>query len=259
MLTAITRAVSPAIGRCELTYLDRQPIDFARAVEQHRQYQQCLAALGARIVSLPADPDHPDLMFVEDPAVVLDEVAVITRMGAESRRGEAASLARAIEPYRPLIWMREPATLEGGDVMRMGGRLFVGISPRTNAAGIEQFADLVRPFGYVVQPVRLRGCMHLKSGCSALNDRTILVNREWIDTLAFEGHDLIDVAANEPNAANVLRVGETIVMAECFPETRRRVEDLGYSVVRLDISELQKAESALTCSSLLFVDTRRPS
>src|ERR1043166_7505018 len=124
MLTAITRGVSPAIARCELTYLDRVEIDFDRAAGQHRRYEACLAALGARVVSLPAEPDYPDSMFVEDPAVVLDEVAIITRMGVESRRGEAASLARALEEYRPVIWMREPATLEGGDVLRMGRRLF---------------------------------------------------------------------------------------------------------------------------------------
>src|SRR5262245_27627708 len=131
MLTAITRAVSPAINRCELTYLDREPIDVALAEEQHRKYEACLAGLGARVISLAADPDFPDSMFVEDPAVVVDEIAVINRMGAVSRRGEAESIARALEPYRPLYWMQEPGTLEGGDVLRMGKRVFVGLSPRT--------------------------------------------------------------------------------------------------------------------------------
>jgi dimethylargininase len=252
MLIAITRAVSPSIGRCELTFLERREIDFARAVEQHRRYEACLAELGAQVISLPADPDYPDSMFVEDPAVVLDEVAILTRMGAESRRGEAASLARVLEPYRPLAWLREPATLEGGDVLRMGRRLFAGNSPRTNFAGIAQLADLARPFGYSVEPVELRGCLHLKSGCSALGERAILINRNWIDTSRFHGFDLVDVAQDEPGAANVLSVGGTIVMAESFPETRCALESRGYRVRSIDISELQKAESALTCSSLFF-------
>jgi dimethylargininase len=252
MLTAITRAVSPGIARCELTYLQRQPIDYGRAVEQHRRYEDCLADLGAHVISLPAEPDLPDSMFVEDPAIVLDEIAVITRMKVESRRGEAASLARALEPYRPLAWLREPGTLEGGDVLRMGRRLFAGVSPRTNATGIAQLADVLRPFGYSVDAVPLRGCMHLKSGCSALGDRAILVNRRWIDAAAFDGFELVDVAENEPHAANVLRVGETVIMAACFPATCRLVASRGYRVRWLDISELQKAESGLTCSCLLF-------
>jgi dimethylargininase len=259
MLTAITRAVSPAITRCELTFLKREPIDYPRAVEQHRRYEACLAELGAHVISLPAEPDYPDSMFVEDPALVLDEIAIVNPMGVESRRGECDSLARLLEQYRPLAWLREPATLEGGDVLRMGRRVFVGISPRTNAAGIEQLTDILRPFGYTVDSVELRGCMHLKSGCSALADDTILVNRKWIDTSKFDGFELVDVAACEPHAANVLRVGGTVIMAECFPETRRIAERRGYRVRSLDISELQKAESGLTCSCLLFTDKQRPS
>ena len=259
MLTAITRAVSPAIARCELTFLKREAIDYARAVEQHRRYEACLAGLGAHVVSLPAEPDYPDSMFVEDPALVLDEIAIVNRMGVESRRGECDSLASVLKQYRPIAWLMEPATLEGGDVLRMGRRLFVGISPRTNAAGVEQLTEILRPWGYAIETVGLRGCMHLKSGCSALDDDTILVNREWIDTRKFHGFELVDVGGSEPHAANVLRLGDTVIMAECFPETRRIVERRGYRVRSLDISELQKAESGLTCSCLLFTDIRRPS
>src|SRR6478735_6242240 len=117
MLTAITRAVSPSMEACELTYLERQPIDVARAREQHRAYEDCLRELGVEVISLAAEPEYPDAVFVEDAAVVLDEVAVMTRMGAASRRGEAESLARVLEKYRPLRRLREPATLDGGDVI----------------------------------------------------------------------------------------------------------------------------------------------
>ena len=119
MLTAITRAVSPSINRCELGYLERQPIDVEKAAEQHKRYEECLRELGVPVVSLPAEPEMPDSMFVEDPAVVVDEVAVMTRMGAESRRKESESLAAALARFRPLRWMRQPATLEGGDVLRV--------------------------------------------------------------------------------------------------------------------------------------------
>jgi dimethylargininase len=252
MLTAITRAVSPAINRCELTFLARRPIDVARAQEQHGRYRSLLAELGVRVIALAGEPDLPDSSFVEDPVVVVDEIAVINRMGAESRRSEAESLARALAPFRRLYRMREPATLEGGDVLRMGRRVFAGRSPRTNDEGIAQLADALRPFGYSVEPVELRASMHLKSGCSALSDRAILANRAWIDASRFTGFEIVDAAPAEPGAANVLRIGQTVIMAECFPETRRIVEGLGYAVRTLDISELMKAESALTCSSVLF-------
>lgn len=252
MLTAITRAVSPSINRCELTFLDRQEIDLAKARAQHHAYEECLRELGVRVISLAAEPDFPDSMFVEDPAVVVDEVAVITNLGAESRRGEAESIARALGYFRALMCVGEPGTLEGGDVLRMGRRIFAGLTARTNAQGIAALSTVLTPCGYSVETVEVKGCMHLKTGCSALSDSAILANREWIDTRAFDGFEIVDVAPDEPHAGNVLRIGETVVMPECFPATRRIVEGLGYRVRTLDISELMKAEAGLTCSSLVF-------
>lgn len=254
MLTAITRAVSPSINRCELTFLDREPIDVARAGEQHRRYEDALRDLGVRVISLPAEPDYPDSVFVEDPAVVVDEVAVIANPGVESRRGETESIARALGDYRALMFIGDPGTLEGGDVLRMGRRVFVGRTRRTNAIGIAQLAHVLTPCGYSVETVELKGCMHLKSGCTALSDTAILANPEWIDTAQFDGFEIVAVAPEEPHAGNVLRVGDTVLMAECFPRTREIVERRGYRVRTLDVSELMKAESGLTCSSLLFTD-----
>src|ERR1039457_2928717 len=187
VFTAITRSISPAMNQCELAYLPRQAIDVGRAAEQHRQYGRCLSELGVRVISLPPEPELPDSVFVEDPAVVVDEVAIMTRMGAESRRKETESLARALARFRPLRWLREPATLEGGDVMRVGARLFVGLSARTNAAGIAQLAFELKPYGYSVEAVEVRGCLHLKSACSYVGSRTILANRAMIDTVPFHG------------------------------------------------------------------------
>ena len=252
MLTAITRTVSPRLNYCELGYLLRQTIDVAKATEQHRQYENCLRELGAHVISLPAEPAFPDSMFVEDPAVVVDEVAIMTRMGAESRRGESESLARALAPFRPLRWMKEPATLEGGDVMRVGSTLFVGLSARTNAAGIAHLRDELGPFGYRVVPVAVRGCLHLKSGVCLIGGQTVLANREWVDVAALEGLHIVDVPAEEPRAANVLTVGETVLVPSTLPLTAAMLEGLGWTVWTLDISELMKAEAGLTCSSLLF-------
>jgi dimethylargininase len=257
MLTALTRAVSPAMSLCELTYLARQEIDIAKAVQQHEAYQRCLAELGVRVISLPAEPAMPDAVFVEDPVVVVDEVAVIARTGAARRRAEAESLARALAPFRPLRRMREPATLEGGDVLRVGFDVFVGLSPRTNQAGVAQLAAELEPFGYRVRPVAVRGALHFKTACSYIGDGTLLVNRAWINAAALDGYRLIDVAEDEPWAANALRIGETVLMPAGFPLTEARVRCAGFSVRALDVSELQKAEGSVTCLSVIF-ENRRP-
>ena len=249
MLTAITRAVSPTIANCELTYLEREAIDLACAREQHRAYEACLAELDVRVISLPAEPQYPDAVFVEDAAIVLDEIAVMTRLGAESRRGESASLARALEPYRPLRWLREPATLDGGDVMLAGKTLFVGATARSNASGIAQLATAVEPFGYRVCPVAVRGCLHLKSACSYIGD-AILLHRPWVDEAAFAGVRLVDVP--EECGANVLLVQDTVLVSAAAARTAELLRRMGRQVRLLDNSELTKAEGALTCCSLIF-------
>src|SRR5213083_1131659 len=165
-LTAITREVSASINRCQLSFHARQPIDIGKAIAQHKAYRDCLSELGVRIVSLPPEPEFPDAVFVEDPAVVVDEVAVISIMGVPSRRPEARSLAHALSRYRPITFLRESATLDGGDVLRIGRRVFAGLSQRTNREAFSQLRDLLQAFDYEVKPVEVRGCLHLKSTCS---------------------------------------------------------------------------------------------
>lgn len=252
MLTAITRAVSPAIAHCQLSFIDRKPIDFARAQEQHQAYELLLARLGAQVVSLPPEPDLPDSMFVEDPAIVLDELAVILPLGTESRRSEAVSLAKELAKYRKLAHVQLPGTLEGGDVLRIGRKLFVGLTKRSNAEGIRQLGEILRPHGYEVIPVAVTGCLHLKSAVTWIADNTLLANRSWFDTDPFVGYDWIDVDPSEPHAANALALAGTIILPASFPKTRGRIGSLDFRITTLDISELQKAESGLTCSSLLF-------
>jgi dimethylargininase len=248
MLTALTRQVSPSFAACELTFLERQPIDVSKAIEQHRAYEACLASFGARVISLPPDPLFPDSVFVEDPAIVLDEIAVITRPGAESRRGETTSIAEALAPFRELVYIREPGTLEGGDVIRIGKKLFVGLSQRTNLEGIRQLSS----FGYDVVPVEVRGCLHLKSGACWAGGDTILVNHQWIDSSMFRGFNLIAVAADEPAAADVLPIGGELLVPSNFVNTSEILEKSGIKVRPIDVSELQKAEAGVTCMSLLF-------
>ena len=252
MLTAITRAVSPAINRCEIGFIDRQEIDLANANEQHRQYELLLADLGAKVVSLPAEPDYPDSVFVEDPAVVVDEIAIMTRMGAASRRGESESLAQALSAFRPLRRLREPATLEGGDVMRIGRTLYVGLSQRTTRAGIQQLTDELEPLGYSVVPVEVRGALHLKTACCWLGDDSILANRAWLDADQFARFRIVDVAPGEERGANVLMVGDSVVVPASFPRTAEKLAHAGINVRLLDVSELMKAEAGVTCCSLLF-------
>ncbi|HEV1993356.1 MAG TPA: arginine deiminase family protein [Candidatus Acidoferrum sp.] len=255
MLTAITRAVSPAIVNCELSFIDRQPIDLARAQEQHHAYEKLLEKLGARIISLPAEPDLSDSMFVEDPAIVLDELAVILPLGTETRRREAPSLAQALAKFRKLETISLPGTLEGGDVLRIGRKLFVGLTKRSNAEGIRQLAAILAPHNYEVIAVPVTGCLHLKSAVTHLGRNVLLANRQWFDITPLAGYEWIDVDPAEPHAANALALAGSVIFPASFPRTRARIEARGFHVSPLDISELQKAESGLTCSSLLFEHT----
>jgi dimethylargininase len=248
MPIAITRAVSRSLANCELTWLERVPIDIDRAVAEHEAYEQCLTRLGARVISLPALEEHPDSVFVEDPAIVLDEIAVITSMGCESRRGERTSLAEALAEWRPVVWMQGPCCLEGGDVMRVGRDLYAGLSGRTNQAGIDQLRELIGPHGYRVHTVPLRGCVHLKSACCHIGDEVVLLNPDWVDAGLFER----SIAVAEPHAANALRIGDTVVMPSAFPATADLLRQAGFRVQPLDMTELMKAESGVTCSSLIF-------
>jgi dimethylargininase len=252
MATALTRAVSRSLASCELTWLPREKIDIDLAIAQHTRYEQALADLGLRVISLPEEPDMPDAVFVEDPLVVVDELAIMTRMGSVNRRAESESLERAIAPFRPVRRLTEPATLDGGDVMRIGRDIFVGLSSRTNPEGCRQLARELEPLGYRVKPVEVTGCLHLKSACCPLGDAKILANMAWFNAEPLGDYKIVEVAAGEPAAANVLRIGRTVLMPSSFPETEKIVRGEGLDLRTIDISELMKAEAAITCSSVIF-------
>ena len=234
---------------CELTFLKRECIDIARAQEQHHAYEACLAGLGVDVISLSAESKYPDAVFVEDAAIVLDEVAVMTRLGAESRHGESESLAQALAPYRDLRWMSDPATMDGGDVLLAGKTLYVGVTARSNAAGISQLAAIVEPFGYHVQPIAVHGCLHLKSACTSIGD-ALVVYSPCFERGSFAGEKLVEVP--EESGANVLEVAGTVLVSATAPRTADLLSKMGCQVAVLDNSELMKAEGALTCCSLIF-------
>jgi dimethylargininase len=252
-MIAVTRAVSRSLAACELSFVSRSVIDIDLATTQHHAYQEALQSLGCRVLALPAQEAMPDAVFVEDVALVLDEVAVMTRPGAESRRAEGASIATVLADFRPLLRIEAPGTLDGGDVLRIGRAIFVGQSARSNAAGIAQLRELLAPHGYTVQGVATRDCLHLKSAVTQVAPDTLLIQPAWVDAGIFASYRLIEVDPGEEHAANALRIGEdAVIHPDCFPRTQQRLRDAGIAVTGVDVSELQKAEGAVTCCSLVF-------
>ena len=255
MLLALTRELSPAIARCELTHHEREAIDVDLARAQHAAYEARLRDAGCRVERLAAGPDMPDSVFIEDTAIVFDEVAIITRPGAASRRAETAGVADALRKYRPLYQMASPATADGGDVLVVGHQVFVGRSSRTNDAGIEEMRRVLTPYGYEVTAIDVRGCLHMKSAATRVGDDLLLINPAWLPSLPsgpFASFDHIDVHPDEPSAANALTIDEQIIYPTAFPRTLERLQRCGLHVATVDASEVAKAEGAVTCCSLIL-------
>lgn len=252
LIIAITREVSPSIGKCELTHLPRYEIDIEVARSQHLEYENVLKDMGCKIKRLPVEPNLPDSVFVEDTAIVLEELAIVTRPGAASRREETRRVAELMKEYRSIFRVVSPGTIDGGDVLQIGKTLYVGISRRTNKAGIKQLKEFVFPYEYKVETVYVERCLHLKSAVTLVGEDKLLINRSWIDPQKFGVMEYIDVDPAEPYAANALLIGSELVYPMNFPKTLRRLESRGISVREVDVSELQKAEGAVTCCSLIF-------
>ena len=255
MPLAFTRAVSPRLAECALTHLGRQPIDVARAVEQHATYEQALRDAGFDVIRLPDLPDDPDAVFVEDTAILLGEHAIITRPGTASRAGEIYSTAQALKPHFTVHHLAAGA-LDGGDVLRVENTLYVGQSSRTDAMGTQALEAVVSPLGFWVVPVELDRCLHLKTAATfaGLDDQgvpTLLLNPDWVDPAVFTGVEPLFVPEDEPFAANVVLAGDRLIMAAGSPGTAASLRDRGFKLVEIDLSELQKAEAGGTCMSLI--------
>ncbi len=252
MVLAITREISPRFDECEITHIERTPIDLNLARAQHRVYVNALEELGCKVIELPAESDYPDSVFVEDTAFILPEVAIITRPGADSRKPETESITRILAPHISLVHVREPATVDGGDVLVLGKSIYVGLSTRSNQEAIDQLNKLLQEYGYTVTGVETRGCLHLKSAVTRVDEKTLLINSNWVDASHFAGFDLIEVDPSESFAANCLPIGDAIIFPLAFPKTRAELEERGYKVITVDVSELAKAEGAVTCCSLIL-------
>lgn len=252
MRIAITRDVSPRFNECEITHIDRTPIDLDIARAQHHAYVKALEQLGCDVMELPAEADLPDSVFVEDTAFILPEVAVITRPGADSRKPETESIIRALSPHKKLIHIHEPATMDGGDVIVLGKSIYVGLSTRSNQDAIDQLNEYLGEYGYIVTGIQTRGCLHLKSAVTRVTDNTLLINKNWVEIHHFEKYELIDIDPSESYAANCLPVGDSIIYPTSFPKTRARLEERGFKIVSVEVDELAKAEGAVTCCSLVI-------
>ncbi len=251
-LKAIVREVSRKLVDCELTYLNREPIDIGRAREQHATYVETLKGLGVDVVVMPEEVELPDSTFVEDTAVILDEVAVMCPVLADSRKAETKSVAIEICKYRTVKAMNGFSTMDGGDVLRIGKTIYVGGSARTNKFAEDELKKLTDPFGYIVKGVPTTGCLHLKTGCTYMGKGKLLINSAWIDRSSFTGFVAVEVPIDEPFAANVLKIGKRLVMPANFPKTRELLVSQGFDVRAVDITEFQKAEAGVTCLSLVF-------
>lgn len=249
---AVTRELTAAIGNCELTFLHRSAIDFALAQQQHRDYQSALSSLGCEVVVVPAPPGLADSVFIEDTALVLDDIAVMLRPGVASRQPEVAGVAEVLQQYKPLKAIEPPGTIDGGDLLRVGNRIFAGLSTRSNQSGIQQLRDIVSDFGMTVETVETTKCLHLKSAVSEVAPGTLLINTDWISSSAFKDFELIPADKEETHAANALRIGKNLIYPSSFPRTMDVLVNRGIDVVPVDLTELQKAEGAVTCCSLIF-------
>jgi len=251
MTLALTRQPSLSLVNCEVTHVSRQPIDIQLVIQQHELYCQALQQIGVEVERLAPLEAYPDSVFIEDNAIVLDEVVVLTSMGTASRQGEVASLRSVLSRSRRLVEILPPAKIEGGDVLRVDKHLFVGVSSLTNLLGVEALREIVEPLGYDVTTVSVHHCLHLKTACTALDDETLLVNPAWLDVELFKKFRLLLVSFTEPFGANVLRVPQGILASAAFPRTLDLIRTAGQSVTQVDISEFSKAEAGVTCLSLV--------
>ncbi len=252
MLTAITREVNAAIGSCELTFLPRVEVDADLAVLQHQHYQSALSSLGCEIIIVPTEPGLADSVFIEDTAIVLDEIAVLCRPGATTRRAEVAGVERILKQHRSLASIMPPGTLDGGDLLRINKVIYAGLSTRSNKSGIDQLRSIVADYGYSVKTVKTAKCLHLTSAVTEVAPNLLLINSDWVNPSNFRNFELIEVDNEEAHAANALVVGPSLIYPSSFPRTLEKMAALGIDVTVVDVSELQKAEGAVTCCALVF-------
>ena len=256
-MLGLTRAVPSTIGRCELTHLSREPIDVGLAIAQHELYEHALRAAGVEVTRLAARDELPDSVFVEDTAVVVDELAVVSRPGSASRRDEVDSVRDALAGHRTVASIEAPATLDGGDVLVLEREVLVGLTPRTNLSGMQQLRALLSPFGYTVRAVPVKGCLHLKSAVTRAGERTLVANPSWFDPALVPGWEVVPVDPREPFGGNALWLGRTTIVAEAFTRTNAALARTTDSeLIAVAAGELAKAEGGVTCCSIVMSEPK---
>ncbi|MFQ5674078.1 MAG: dimethylarginine dimethylaminohydrolase family protein [Nitrospinales bacterium] len=247
-LIALVREPAPSFARALSTHPARNDIDVHRALRQHRAYVRALRQAGARVVYLQPDESLADAPFVEDTAIILDDRALICSPKAPSRRGEAQSVIPEIRKHRSLEILEPPVFIDGGDVLNVGGTLYVGLSQRTNQQAVEYLRKQT-PNPVVAVPV-LRG-LHLKSAVSRLNDETLIIDPSRVEASALQTFRRIEVTAGETYAANCLAIGNHAILPEGYPRVAQQIEALGLTVLPVPMSEFEKADGGVTCLSLI--------
>ena len=221
-------------------------------LQQHQAYRRALRELGLDVTVLSAEPDYPDAYFVEDPAIVTPRLAVITRPGAPSRRGEGITLEPVLMQFQPIAHIHAPGTVDGGDVLMVDDHFFIGLSGRTNYAGAAQLTDLLSGEGYTTETIPVGAGLHLKSGVNYLGRHTLLVTKSLSGHPAFSDYKKVILDKDEEYAANTLWINDTLLMPQGFPNTRASLARLGMEIIELDVSEVRKMDGGLTCMSLRF-------
>lgn len=228
------------------------PPDYDLMLQQHQAYIKALETAGLKVVVLDPLPNFPDAYFVEDTAVITPYVAVITRPGAASRRGEVGSLEPIITKYRPVYHIEAPGTLDGGDVLRIDNHFYVGVSKRTNPEGAGQLGRILEEYGHTWTPVPVSAGLHLKTNVSYLGGNTLLVTRNLADRDDFRGYDKILVEPGEERAANCLQINNSLLVPKGFPKTQALLQPLGYDLIEVEASEARKMDGGLSCMSIRF-------
>jgi dimethylargininase len=249
-MLALTHSPSWQLAHCELTHLGRQRIDTELARRQHRAYCVALQEAGVEVHTFSMNRQYADSAFVEDIAIVLDEMIILGAMGAKSREPETVAWCDILAKYRPIHKLPCGATMEGGDVLRIGKDLLIGLSSRTNAFAIEAVAETLRPLGYNVRGVPVSNCLHLKTACTALNDECLLINPNWINANLLPRKKILE--ATDEWGANVVRLPDRLLANDQNRATIEQLRDANFNVCSVELSEFAKAEAGATCLSLLI-------
>ena len=249
---AIVREVPDSFTQCVTSFIGSEPIDVNLARNQHKVYCETLEHLGLKLINLAADNSLPDCCFVEDTAIVVDELAIITSPGVTSRVAETIAMEEALKPIRKIYSINSPGTIEGGDALRIDKKIYIGVSSRTNVEGIKQASEILSPYGYNIIPVCINGTLHLKSVVTYLGENTIILAEGHLDETIFSEYDKVIVPVEEAYCANCLEINGKVLIPKGYPYTKSLLVQKGFDVIELEMSEFEKADGALTCKSILF-------